>query len=414
MEATPTIKTEMKWGHGVHRILFLYWFLFVIWQNVSVGSLHGSMDVIVKMGLLAMLVCYYLFHTVQVNTMHLLAVLALSAVLLATLSRETSLTVQIILMYVFPVVLALLCYVLGDDSCVSRQEYQQYMDWIIWTVLYMALYSLIFQTHKFTAALSVHQAYGNQLRSFLGSNHEYAMYLMFAMCACITGLSQIGLSRRKPRFYYVTGALFAVNFILTFSRTAFLSFGVFLICFVLIDRSPLQRLVLILLAAAAVLVILYRPLRIYVFQVLLRSHVDAGRFRQIEFALNKFQSGTWIQQLFGFGHSETNHFVRRVAHVRSIHNAYLQVLLTNGVVGLTVLLAVVLNNIVQGLRTIRTSRFYGAVFTGLALAAACFMLTNTPVIFTSPIDCAMLTFFAIILPKYVRNGFLEEQAGEQA
>ena len=52
---------------------------------------------------------------------------------------------------------------------------------------------------------------------------------------------------------------------------------------------------------------------------------------------------------------------------------------------------------------IKIDRFYGAIFSGLAFSLVFFMLTNTAVIFYSPIDSSMMTIFAVIIPKYFRN-----------
>lgn len=48
-------------------VLFVYWFILVIWQNIRSGDNRSGMDVIIKVSLLLFLVCCYLFKSHKVN-----------------------------------------------------------------------------------------------------------------------------------------------------------------------------------------------------------------------------------------------------------------------------------------------------------------------------------------------------------
>jgi len=110
-----------------------------------------------------------------------------------------------------------------------------------------------------------------------------------------------------------------------------------------------------------------------------------------------------VEKVFGYGYAETRaHFVTSLDH-GSVHNAYLQVLLYYGLVGCVSMVLFVLTQVITSIRFLRVDRFVGTVSLALVLCAAAMMVTNTAILFTSPIDSFFLTMFFIWVPKYVRN-----------
>ena len=74
-----------------------------------------------------------------------------------------------------------------------------------------------------------------------------------------------------------------------------------------------------------------------------------------------------------------------------------------GAVGLLFLLSFLTSQIWESICFIKRDRFLGSVSLGLVLMAMLMMFTNTPIVFTSPIDSYFLTIFMFVVPKYVRN-----------
>lgn len=394
-------------SNKIYIVLFLYWFILVVWQNITSAQNKGMLDVVLKVGLLGFLFICFLLNSKGINQNKFVYILLALTCFCLTAVVEKRFSLGVAVSYLFPLIFAFLCYCVGDDFCITEKHYLRYLNLIIFATLYMVGYSFIFDFGKFKSALSISSAYGNELSSFFSSNHEYAMYLVFAIAGCLICLIKGSNTKFKKAFYLISIALFLSNLILTYSRTAMLACAVMITIFAVFDKSWIKKLIIFAVIILALVVVCSSTLQNYIFQILLKGNNDAGRSELIDVALSKFKGGSIFNKLFGFGYTETaNYLVIETTH-ESVHNAYLNTLLTNGIAGLSILVCLVINNIVQAIKFIKVDRFYGAIFSGLAFSIAFFMLTNTAVIFNSPIDSSMMTVFAIIVPKFVRNAVFQ-------
>lgn len=391
--------------YGVSDVFFLYWFILIVWQNISNITSRSGLDFIVKLGLLLMLILFFHIRSTYINSKNFIAVLLITMCLCITFFQENVYSASVLVSYFFPVFFAYLCYCVGNKFQVSQLEYNRYLNMVIGVVWCMAIYSIIFDYEKFISVFTISNAYGNELSSFLVSNHEYAMYLTFAIAACFIQYISIGNcnTRIKKLFYLFSVFVFGINLILTYSRTAMLSCAIMVIVFICFDKSKLKRWLLGCIILALIIIVSSSALRSYVFEIILKGNTDAGRSELLNIAIDKFMEAPLYNKIFGYGYSFVDAFLNSETSHSSVHNAYVQLLLTNGIAGLIILILAVLNNLIEGVKLIKKDRFFGAIFSGLAFSVICFMLTNTAIIFYSPIDSTMMTIFAIILPKYVRN-----------
>lgn len=350
--------------------------------------------------------CFFRSHKVSKNIFTILA-LALSLIISLWHSGDT-LSGRVFINYSFPVLLAFLTLGIGNSFEINRRDFSFFLHGIIIVSLYMAIYSFIFYPQHFKGILSLTSAYGNELSSFLYSSHEYGMYLSYAIIACLLCLEEKQQKPIKKRIpYFLTIGILGINLLLTFSRTAIFAFMI-VICiygFFNID-AKMRKWIFFSMIAFLLLVILSAKCRDFVKLVIFKGMDGFGAREELyRFAIELFNEGTLLEKLFGYGYQVRNTF-EQVSTQGSVHNAYLQVLMYFGLVGLLFLCVLLLSHFKMCIKLYKVSRFYSVTFIGLLISAMATMFTNTTIIFTSPIDCFFLTVFTILVPKYVRNAMM--------
>lgn len=388
--------------------LFLYWLILLIWQNFAVYISNSILSIIIKVGLVIYLLIVFFQRTIKGNKQFLWLIFFLYSVV-SFFINEHSANTNALIYYFFPAVFSLIVFVFGDGISVSLDEYIGFLKAFIWNVFFTALYAVIFQGSYFTQLLSRSSSYGYELTSFFTSNHEYGMYLSFAIASILICYNTI--DNKNKRFGYILLLIFfAVNLIATLSRTSIASCLVILVVFGLLSRK--SSIKWIMLAVAVILVVVFissARIQSFVDVVLLKGGNDAGRTKMWENAINYFINSTWLNKLFGHGYSTIGDYTRSAFSHGSVHNSFLQVLLIWGISGLTFLIGVIIYSIKKAISVIRIEKNLGFVFLALSLSTIAFMFTNTACLMESPIDSFMLTVFTVVLPKFVCNSLLQSK-----
>ena len=153
--------------------LFLYWLILVIWQNLNSNyASRTTTDLFIKVVVLVILTWCFLFKDVHIKKINALIWLTFALYFFCMMSfTSNEISFNIIIYYVFPILFSFLTLVCHSEIEISKKYYIVFLNLFIIVVSYMALYSIIFQTEYFTNILSVNRAYGNELSSFLTSNH---------------------------------------------------------------------------------------------------------------------------------------------------------------------------------------------------------------------------------------------------
>lgn len=394
---------------NVSFMLFAYWAVLVVWQNVGYAQTRGAVDLIVKIVLLGCFVSFFLFNTKTINK-NLIYVLLFSVALLITLFSEPKITSDVIISYVFPIIFLLMIYCFGNNHQINMRQLICFCDSVIIVVLYSAVYALIFCRDQFMSAFSINNAYGNELSSFFVSSHEYGMYLVYAITACIFCL----VFKKNEKFikklpYIVCIAVFVPNLILTFSRTAMLGAALIIVVYILFSKNRKLVIGFISLVCIAVIAVVFSPmLQDFIFKILLKGNNLAGRDELFDLAIRYYNDGTLTDKLFGRGIITSRDFFEVATDHGSVHNAYLQVLIYYGAVGLICMIAFLFVQFIACIKEIKRDRFIGVMSLGMLSAAMAMMFTNTAMIFNSPIDSYFLTLFAVVIPKYVRNALYSD------
>ena len=392
----------------LHIAIFIYWAVLVIWQNIGEYNARSSIDTIIKIGLLLWLMFWYFYSmkNVKTNIIKFSIFLLFIVTQILTLFSERNLGFSTLIAYVFPSMFLFLSFVYGCNYQMDKKQYKVFLKCVIVVVAYAAIYALIFKTSQFTSALSISNAYGNELSSFFISNHEYGMYLAGGIIACMACLEFNKDEPFSKRFIYVLAILlFVPNLVLTFSRTAMLALVAFLLLYVTFRGKSKQRMIVIFWCLFLIAIFLvFGDIRDFVIKIVLKDNNDAGRGDLYSLASDYFNDGTAWEQFFGRGiETPREYFVDATDH-GSIHNAYLQVLLYYGIAGFLFMVVFIFCRFVAALKLINKDRFVGSLSFGLVAFCATLMFTNTTILFTSPIDSFFLTAFSIVIPKYLENG----------
>ena len=149
------------------------------------------------------------------------------------------------------------------------------------------------------------------------------------------------------------------------------------------------------------LFIFIQPLNLLLNNLLNKG--GSSRLDLYNYAIEYYSDFDFIRLLFGNGIEFTRSDFEAAFEYGSVHCAYLQVLLYFGFCGLLWLVLFLLFSLVRYTKLRKNSHQWSCNFICILLWSACIMLTNTTIIFTSPIDCFFLTTFAVILPLYVSN-----------
>ncbi len=405
---------KQPFSKSVGFLFVCYWTILVAWQNISGVSARTNVDLIIKFGLLVWFVLFYIMRLKTLSPKIFFVFLLGTALLVPAICKE-SISFSMIISYVYPLLFITMVYGVGDQFIITKQHLLIFCNWIIVITLYSSIYALIFCWEQFSGALQLSNAYGNELSSFFVSNHEYGMYLLAAVVSCLLCLQLSPPQTRLKTFYIVALGLFGINLILTFSRTALFALAIILIIFAVLGRGSMRRWIICLFIVGLTALLLIPQLSDYFYRIILKENHLSGRDVLYDYAIAYYSQGTLTDKIFGHGISQTNRFLRTITTLKSFHNAYFQVLITFGAVGLGALLLFLTTQIIASVRFIKQDRFLGSLFLGLIVSASAMMFTNTAIVFTSPIDSYFLTIFMFVVPKYIRNainkGIFEESEG---
>ena len=392
-------------SNNIDLALLAYWGILVFWQNINPGSTGSTADTLIKTGLIVFLAGYYILHAEPFGRRSVLLMLAFALSMSLSFVAESTFSLRMLLTYFFPVAFAFCAFCPGGNFQINKKRLLRFMYAIILIVLYMALYALIATPQKFFSALSASSAYGNELTSFFASNHEYGLYLMAGIVACLVCIEMDGQKGFwKKLLFFVAIPLFLANLVLTYSRTAMLATVlIFAACVFLNHKSRFAKLLLIGFIVVAAVVAAVPALHEYFLKIVLKDNNLAGRDELASLAMDTFKNGAFFEKIWGQGASATASFFREETDHASVHNAYLQVLLYFGISGLFAMVSVLLLQLRGAFWLIKRDRFLGVIQIGLVFACASMMLTNTAVLFSSPIDSYFLTMFTIVVPRYVGN-----------
>ena len=399
------MKSEEKqiYKNSIAFMFLIYWLVLVIWQNLGKVTAKTSIDAILKLLLLIYFVITYIKKSRKVNYKIFFAFF-LAGMFAITAVNEKSFSINSLISYVYPIIFIIMVYGFGDKIEINKKQLLMFCNCIIGVVLYTVIYSFIFCFDEFIQALTAANAYGNEFSSFFISGHEYGMYLASGIISCLICLRLYEkISKRKKIFYIVSLILFSINLIVTFSRTSIVAVIIFFIIYCIFDNGKLKRRISLLAFVTLIICITTPTISNFISNIVFKKNNLAGRDELYINAIEFYKESPTFKKVFGHGINETQSYLLRNLGHTSVHNGYLQILLTYGIIPLMLLIFFMVVQVITSIRTMKKNRFMGTIFLGLVLMSMMVMFTNTSIIFTSSIDSYFLTIFAIVVPKYIKN-----------
>lgn len=385
----------------------IYWIVLVLWQNIGSALLRGTADTLLKVILLSFLTIRFFSQGsfVRKNSFLLICLFGSSQLVSFLLNDSSSFNLGIIISYVFPFLFILLTYGIGGDRIIHEEELEALNRVVRFVCIYAIFYTIIFEPNQFMAAFTSKTGYGSELHSFFTSMYEFALYLFYSIVTCVMKIHKLQYEPTVKRIpYYLMIFLFFGVQILTFSRTAILGTIIFLLIYtILFLKSKESKVFLFFAFAILAVVVLYAPLRTYLYETVFKSGISNSRQKLMPLALSYFKEGNWIQKLFGHGISSTRTYFFTQLDYSSVHNGYLQVLIYYGIVGEIFLILFLGSQCVAAFRMIKIDKYVGVLSFAMLSFAILTMFPSTLIVFNSSIDCFFLTTMLIILPKYMRN-----------
>ena len=174
-----------KSGNHLYLALFLYWLILLIWQNIRTAANRDGMDMVIKASLIVLLALYFLYNSQSVKRYVMIVFLLLVSIYAVTKLTAEGFSFDDAMFYFFPLLMFLLTLGMGGKCTVTKKQLTQLCYMLTFAVMYIVVYALIFQPEKYVEAITVTNAYGNELTSFLTSNHEFGYYLSFGVMAAI-------------------------------------------------------------------------------------------------------------------------------------------------------------------------------------------------------------------------------------
>ncbi len=380
--------------------MFAYWIAVIVWQTVRPVGNRSLVDTAVKIILFAT-VCY--FGWVNQNTENssnikvgVIFFIATQAITLVNDTVNTSTLITLVFMvaqiYVFLILLR--------NETVTREDLFKLGDWLIITVLIMCLYNVTFGFSRFIKLFTSSGNYGMECKSFLYSNHEFAVYISVAVIFLILRLLQ---KKSSKVWNFILIGFFSVNLLSTYSRTALL--GLFAAILIILFFASKKYFIIFASSAGAFLLIasFNSVLYNFIFNKIFKGDydsssntaMDVGRDGMYLWEWNYYKSGDVIDQIFGRG------YVKGAAG--GGHNAYLYILNIGGIIMFAFFITVIVWSIYNSVKVWKKDKELGSLCMALQVFSLLYMVAQTPILFFSTMDSYFLTMISVLIPLYVNN-----------
>ena len=413
---------QQKKGKHVYIMLFLYWLILLIWQNIRTGENRDGIDTVIKAGLIVFLTIYFYFCSRSIKSNVLLVFLFY--LLAYSFAKLTSAKFDLTdaMYYYFPLLMFLVTLGMGGNSTISKEDLIRLCYMLIIAVFYIVVYAMIFQREAYLQAIRASNAYGNELTSFLASSHEFGYYLAFGIMAAILCMDlDEKMSPAKKAGLIIAIIMFSLSLILTFSRTAIVAFIVMLLWYVLSSgKRKLKKAIFGIVFASLLLILIIAPLREYFLLVVFKDNNDAGRDELAAAGLEIFKRAPLGNMLFGYDRHSVQRYLARWYRHSSFHNSFIQTLTCNGLIGVAFPIGCFIYEAVHIAKTVKLApewKRLANLFYSFMFALLITLLFQTNSLFASSIDSYFLTFFCFLLPIYVdnaiRQGVFETKVPEE-
>lgn len=379
--------------------IYFYWVVIILWQTIRPVANRSTVDVLVKMGCFAALCIYGYNRRNLSNTRKIMICIVIFLMTQSITYMSDTITVSTLITGVFMFAQILVFLIFLRNATIQPEELDQLGSWVVISAMVMCIYNVLFNTNRFLLLFTSSGAYGSECKSFLYSNHEFAIYITVAIIFIIWKV--INRSYKKlPAFIILLFLL--INLLSTYSRTAIL--GGIAAIFVLVYYFNKKYFVALCVFFSGFAIYVSKNMFMYnfIFDKILKGSfensgglVDDGRASMYREEVHYFSSGSFMQKLFGHGYVSGG--------ASGGHNAYLYILNIGGIIMFAFFLLIIIWSFTNSFRCVRYNRSIGSVCLGFQVFACLYMAAQTPILFFSTMDSYYITMIMVLVPMYCLN-----------
>ena len=392
-----------KKNKNIATTMFWYWIGILIWQTVRPVANRSLLDTGVKIGFFLLVVIYaysnrskkFSFNFVSLFLLFITSQFVTMAFDVKSMGLGHIITVAFMMMQIF------IFFGWSHRAEIKIDHLTWFCRQMLVVGAIMSIYNIIFNWTKFSRVLSLSGgAYGSECKSFLYSNHEFALYL----AATIIALTWLQIKKEiKPTWAVLLYLLYGINMMSTYSRTAMLGcIGAVLILLFFYNKKAF--FIVTIIGAIAILIINSNSyLYSLVFEKIFKGSftedqvLDEGRSSMYEEEFNAFMDAGFFQKIFGHGYGGGRRFPG--------HDAYLKILLIGGIVMFGWFAFVILTGIHFSLVCLKYDKSVGSLMLGFQTLSLLYMVAQTPILFYSTMDSFFVTMISILFPMYIANSY---------
>lgn len=393
-------------GHQKNKLLvvfFVYYIAIFIPQILPIPAAFNSPY---KALVLLTFLGYFLINYVNSNISFEALLLALTIMLLQIISfcysieflsynkyLNENINILILPIYTF------IFYGILDNTAVGKDDICKFFKWFIIFIIIACIYNIVKDTKYILNFLYIEDAYEYNLASFFDNRNTFATYLVFAIIGCI----YVHTVEHKKYIYFLL-LLFLANLFFTLSRTSIISFSAFLFVYFWISsqkKMAVRIVVINILFCILAIVLSMDSVNNFLYNVLFRVESGTtGRSRIWLLGLDFYKSNNII---FGTGYGAGSSYLDIITKRQSFHNAYINILVTGGIVLLVFYLLLIIYTMRINLRILKKDHTMGAFFIGIMVFYLTSAIAEGYVLLTSSGLSFLISIFVLVLPKLYYN-----------
>lgn len=113
------IQENVTRKNNIAFVMIFYWAVLVAWQATGIAT-RSLADSILKIGLLAILALYIVSQNSSISASHAILVMLFVLTQLIPFSFEPSVSMSLVISYIFPTLFLFLTYGVGDHFCIKK------------------------------------------------------------------------------------------------------------------------------------------------------------------------------------------------------------------------------------------------------------------------------------------------------
>jgi hypothetical protein len=373
---------------------------------IGITSKGGTLDTILKTTILGTL-CFYIFFKayrerikININSFFIwfLYIISQLVTLIININETPPSMSSIISKILYPAISIFVFIILLKKEKLEKKDLVNFLNLFVGAIVFMCIYNLYTNWFAMRNIFAVSSAYGNEMRSFLDSNHVFGFYIFIGIISCLVIINQC---KKKQKWYYFIIVFLAFNLITTFSRTSTMSLIIFILLMSIQNANKKGLRTLMILGTVILLIFSIPPIEDYVIKVFFK--LESGLSHRDEIyavGWNIFKSGNI---LFGNGYDNPIEILRTRLDRGGFHNTYISLLAYGGIVMFSFFIGLIVFSLKIAMNIKKHDKFMGSVFLSLIISILSYSVAENMIFFFSSATYFIATCFCILIPLYYRN-----------